>query len=238
MDKFWFPGEADMKRTESRWLAGFLLTGFILLFGFATMARADDITSPMYAVNGIMTLVGNNVCAPSPCTQTIDFSLDVGYEFTDYNAYAPTVSNVTAVWSGPLGSFTAAAPGSGNVGGNSGFSTGCGGSDSNYIGFFDPAGDEFDIHLCKGLVSEPVAPSILWADLYKCETTTCANDFFTGSLSGLTPPAVVFLDATLSDVTVTAIPEPAPLFLLLTIGLPCLLVLAARSKLDAPPSSF
>ena len=56
-------------------------------------ARADGLPPPLphaYNVSGALLLVGNNVCAGLPCTETIAFSFDLGYQFKpDLNLYEP-----------------------------------------------------------------------------------------------------------------------------------------------------
>jgi len=89
---------------------------------------------------------------------------------------------------------------------------GCFGADSNFIGLFNPSGDEIDIHLCQGFVSSPVAPSINNADLFGCQTAVCVTDFSNFPTPG-SPQLGIFLGAPVRS-KVSAIPEPSATALL------------------------
>jgi hypothetical protein len=182
-------------------------------------ARADGLPPPLppaYNVSGALLLVGNNVCAGLPCTETIAFSFDLGYQLKpDLNLYEPYVVHLVDTWSGALGSFTQSTPGLHFLSDPiipPGSGGGCFGADSNFIGLFNPSGDEIDIHLCQGFVSSPVAPSINNADLYGCRTAVCVTDFSNFPTQTL-PQLGIFLDAPVVS-KVTAIPEPAAITLL------------------------
>ena len=68
--------------------------------------RADPI-NPFYDVTGTMTITGNNVCTPSPCRKTIDFSFLYGYNYNSafgvYDAYV-VPSSISVSSFGALGS--------------------------------------------------------------------------------------------------------------------------------------
>jgi hypothetical protein len=123
----------------------------------ASKLRADS--TPLYNVSGTMTINGNNVCTPSPCNETIQFSFQYGYTYDSaqnlYDGYAvPGTMSVTSF--GNLGSAFATTGyifGSGNVGPT------CLGGDSNYMEFSNPANtDEIDLHFCAVQETSPIAP--------------------------------------------------------------------------------
>lgn len=159
-------------------------------------------------VTGVLLIVGNDACAGLPCTETIAFSFDLGYEF---NPEAPTyrayISNVADNWSGPLGSFSQTITGLGATAN----------ADQNDLAFSDPTGEEIDIHVIQGFVS--TLPSAVtfssYADLYSCGTTTCVTDFAPSFFQGRTPPVFGLFVGGPAEFTVTAIPEPATFSLLL-----------------------
>ena len=182
-------------------------------------ARADGLPPPLppaYSVTGALLLAGNDVCAGLPCTETIAFSFDLGYQFQPgLNLYEPYVVNLVDTWSGALGSFTQSTAGRHFLGDptiNPGGGGGCFGLDSNFIGLFNRSGDEIDIHLCQGFVAAPVAPSILDADLYGCHTAVCVTEFSPFQSQSL-PQLGIFLNAPVGS-KVTTIPEPATITLL------------------------
>src|SRR6202035_1243745 len=113
---------------------------------------------------------------------------------------------------GPLGQFNLL--GGGGVGGFLHSPTPALGGDSNYVAFFDTGGDEIDIHFARGDGLSRFVPSIVSADVYGCQTVTCANDF---SRVGPQPSIGVFNYGEV-EATVTLVPEPQTLALLL-IGL-------------------
>jgi hypothetical protein len=189
----------------------------------AIPARADGLPfllPPAYSVSGALLIVGeDNACGGLPCTETVAFSFDVGYQFLDSNLYRAYATNMVDSWSGALGSFTKSQAGPifpGIVTGVTGVCAG-GGGDANFLAFGDPAGDEIDIHLCQGFASTPVAPSIRAADLYGCATTTCVNDFVPldrGQTTTL-PQLGLFLFGPV-EFRVTTTPEPATITLLVS----------------------
>jgi hypothetical protein len=171
-----------------------------------TPVRADQIVlAPAWDVSGTLSIVGNNACSGLPCTETVAFSFDLGYEFfPDVNTYEAYIANVTENWSGDLGSFHVTTTGPQRVN-----------ASQNIFGFADPADDEIDINIIQGFVSTPpVTPSFVGATLYTCGTTTCLTDFAPSLFQGRTPPQFGILVGGPAEFTVTPTPEPATLTLL------------------------
>lgn len=175
------------------------LLGLVCLF-FTIPAHADT----MYTVTGTVTLVGNNACGSSPCTQTIDFSFDFSYQFNQtagtYDAY---LSNLQTNWSGPLGNFTQDFTGQTTQ------------MAQQYWPFADPAGDGIAIYLPSSAptVLTPTAPTITGADLYVCGSSTCVTDFVPPDQQSTTLPLTgLFVPASVQYTVRT--PEPATLSLL------------------------
>jgi hypothetical protein len=179
----------------------------------------------MYSITGTITMMGNDVCGSSPCTETIDFAFQLGFQLADgeYDAYAV---NATSSWSGDLGTFTYDFSGPYRFG--TPYPTGCGDGDVNYLGFFDPAGDEVDVHLCDNAESTPVVPSLSYADLYRCMSITCYNEFETpGLFSG--PGTMAIFQGENLESTVTQVPEPST-FILVATGMLALGLLGATQR--------
>lgn len=160
---------------------------FLLAIVGIKPAQADSI-GPLYDVSGTMAFTGNNDCTASPCSETLQFSFQFGYNYdADQNLYEgyalPGTISVTSL--GVLGtSFSTNGHISpiGNVGPT------CSGGDTNYMEFFNSAGtDEIDLHSCATYEPNPfVAPSFTWTDIYGCTSVDCANDFNSGHpFSGL-----------------------------------------------------
>ncbi|MDE3136919.1 MAG: PEP-CTERM sorting domain-containing protein [Acidobacteriota bacterium] len=202
------------------------LGGLTCLFlCFAIPAHADD----LYKIDGTITFVGNNACESSPCTQTIDFSLDFEWQFNGtLSLYQAHPFDLVANWSGPLGTFTqnvAQPPYFSDYPGIYGLN-GCLSEIQNYFEFWDsanggpsPTSDEIDMTFCKDYVPTPITPSIWFADLFNCGTATCLTDFYP-------PSGREGNDYTLAasiTYTVTQVPEPATIpllaFGLLVLGL-------------------
>ena len=206
----------------------------VLLFvGLALGARPIQADTTYY-VAGSETVVGNNACGLNPCTATVDFSFDLGWQ--PYNPISPLysayVTNVTANWSGALGAFsqTLAGPSSflfvsGGVSGPCSLS-----GDFNYLPFFDAGGDEIDINLCNNLVPAPVAPFISSAgQLYGCGTTVCVTDF--SHFPGVPPLQGILLPGSVEATVVeTAVPEPKVISLL-GLGILALALVGAKRKI-------
>jgi hypothetical protein len=182
----------------------------------AAPARADEIPPyllpPAYAVSGALLLVGSDACSGLPCTETIAFSFDLGYEFFGENSYLPYLTDFRANGSGALGSFT-----EGPFAGPSFL-----GAAGNYFAFF-PTPDELteiDVYVAQTSPSQfyaaPIAPTILdHADLYSCGDITCLTDFAPWLLPfwNGTSANGIFLGGPVVS-TVRAIPEPSTLSLL------------------------
>jgi PEP-CTERM motif len=185
-----------------------LLSVLSCLIAISTFpANADTV----YDVTGAALLVGNNVCSGLPCTETIAFSLDFGWEpyLTEYEAY---VSNLQAVGSGALGSFTInSGPGKGGFG--------FGGDP--FLALFDAAGDEIDLDpgISMPTSRDPVAsltPSAptFYLTLWSCKTMTCVTDFYPPDLQSGPPFAFGNVIYGTVQYTVTAVPEPSAIALL------------------------
>ncbi len=178
----------------------------------AIPAHADQIIAtppvvlpPEWYVTGALVIVGNDVCSGLPCTETIAFSFDLGYEFyPDEPTYTAYIENVTDTWSGALGFFSLTSTGPEAVN-----------AAKNVVGFVDPAGDDIEISIDQGFVSTPpVTPSLEGADLWSCGTTTCLTDFGFPFDQTRTPPVYGILTTGPAEFTVRTIPEPATLTLL------------------------
>jgi hypothetical protein len=203
----------------------------------ASVSRADQI----YAVNGSLTIVGNDACA-GLCVETLNFSFDLDeYDMIDYYvSIVPGSASVTSL--GPLGTF---GPPDGPFGP---YSYG-GNPNSNYIEFFTTAPVEFpsppgqsppeiDIWLAEDGVSEtPFVPQIAGADLFSCgffpPTQSCVTDFCPPSQECGTPERLYLIGAVESVVTPISTPEPGTLPLL-GIAFLALLFLRVRSKVTRP----
>ena len=173
----------------------------------AAPVRADGLPiflPPSYTVSGALLIVGDNACSGLPCTETVAFSFDFGYQFLGKNFFVPYVAHLLANGSGALGSFTNSNAGPLFVD-----------PEMNHIGFGDTAGDEIDIHLSEFVVPAPVAPSIIAADLFSCATTTCLTDFAPQLVPLGAPQLGIFLGGSVES-RVTAIPEPAMLISLVS----------------------
>lgn len=181
-------------------------------FFAAIPAGADGLPPPLppgWNVSGALLLVGNPVCAGLPCTETIAFSFDVGYQLRPDlgNSYLLYLTNLQETGSGALGSFTLSFPGQEDFVSN---------ADNHFV----PLGDadfEIDIHMAENMVPAPVAPSLLdFADLYSCETATCITDFAPAGFQGSTPPIFGLHNPSGPVVSsVAMIPEPSTSDLLL-----------------------
>jgi hypothetical protein len=222
----------------SRLLFSVALGWFVWLS--AIPARADGLPPPLppeWNVSGALLLVGNNVCAGLPCTETVAFSFDVGYQFLpNFNAYEAYLTDLVGSGSGALGSFIQSDVGPFFLGNPifpfndpAGLLPGaCIGSPDAQLFGFAPGGNGINLHLCQAFVSTPAAPSISGADLYSCQTSTCLTDFAPAPFQGHgLPQNGIFLFGPV-EFTVTAIPEPATLTLLFS-GL-LLLGLGAASR--------
>jgi hypothetical protein len=177
----------------------FLIWGGLLLL-FAIPAHADLVVAE-YAVNGQLTITGNNVCTPSPCTETLQFFFNVDYTLLApaSNGYPPTyfgsvVAPVFTSSSGPLGFF-----------GGGPFSNW-----TNYYPFSNNLGDEIDLSVDLGSMipqtfGVPGPPVFLGSDLFACVTPVCVNDFspYPGA-----PTVGLYLEGTL-QYTATLVPEPS-----------------------------
>lgn len=205
-----------------------------LLF-VASVSRADQV----YAVNGSLTIVGNNVCS-GLCVETVNFSFQLDeYAIrnaagtnTYYVSIVPGASSVVS--SGPLGTFDAPF-------GPLGIFGLPGGPESNYIEFHSPSfsttspSSEIDIWVSQDAVQAPFLPEIGGVDLFACGTQDCVMDFcipghsFT-SCSDARPLFRLYIPGAVNSVvTPISAPEPGTLPLLASAFL-ALFLQRIRSK--------
>jgi hypothetical protein len=172
-------------------------------------ARADN--GPVYDVTGSLTI-------PGTTPESITFSFDIGYlpSCSGCNAYDAYVIGGTA-------SFTATGPLTGPItllGGN--------GSneflnepspyvyrDANFLGLFDPAGDEIDLYFSGNHQPTPGIPTVVGTYLYSCTSAACDSalcpsyDVCTAGQRSV----ALFVNGPVED-GVTAIPEPRTIAML------------------------
>jgi len=67
-------------RLQSLWVFAFALAVFGMVCIADEPSEADSL-NPLFDVSGTMAITGNNVCTPSPCTETINFSFQYGYSY-------------------------------------------------------------------------------------------------------------------------------------------------------------
>lgn len=209
---------------------------FLICLANAQSARADDIPPgalpPEWNVSGTASIVGNDACSGLPCTETIAFSFDVGYQFlsSETPPYEAYYTDLVMSGSGALGSFTGSVDGPLFLGTPSFSPPGeCFGLDNNYLGLADPGGDSFNIHLCTAFASAPTAPALNGVDLYGCGTSQCAADFSFNPSAPL-PQLGLFVYGPV-EYTVTPLVTPEPSMLsLLAVGLIALGLAGALRK--------
>src|SRR5215467_3176503 len=157
--------------------------------------------SPVWDVNGQIVLIGNNVCYPSPCTETVNFSFDYTYQYVGGTYFGQVVGTPSFTSIGPLGSnfYTITNPIEPEA--DCGF-------DTNYMEMLDRAGDEIDISTCGNAQSTPVTPTFPVAQLYRCDTAICITDFAPSydCLSGSNVCPGIFKQASV-QATVVEVPE-------------------------------
>lgn len=194
------------RRIQSLYMFLFTLAVLGMLCLANTPLQADPINS-LYDVTGTMTITGNNVCTPSPCRETIDFSFLYGYNYNSafgvYDAYV-VPSSISVSSFGALGSSFGY---SGQIGNPQ---PGCDThavigepADANYMPFL-AGGTEIDLDACGNLQTTPVAPSFFVSELYSCGNATCESDFVPPSRMGVNPG--IFLPGTVHT-NVAAVPE-------------------------------
>lgn len=207
---------------NSRYVVVLVLLG-VICFG-ARHSQADS--SPLYDLSGTMTINGNSVCTPSPCSETIQFSFEYGYNYDSsqdlYEGYTvPGTMSVTSFGSLGSGFLTSGYIfASGNVGPT------CLGGDSNYMAFSNSSNaDEIDLHFCAIQETSPIAPSLTGTDLYGCTSSTCAKDFVPWG----TPFSGLFLGGTL-ETNVVQVPEGGTTFGYVVISLAAIGFVVFRSR--------
>jgi hypothetical protein len=178
----------------------------------ARQLQADS--TPLYDVSGTMTINGNNVCTPSPCSETVQFSFEYGYTYDSsgnlYDGYAlPGTINVNSF--GALGSSFAT---NGLILNPGSVGPTCGATrDNNYMEFKNST-DEIDLYFCALSELSPIAPSFAGTDLYGCGSVTCGTDFVPWG----TPFSGLFLGGTLQT-NVVQVPEGGATFGYVVISL-------------------
>jgi hypothetical protein len=201
-------------------------------------AYADSILVASYAINGSLSLTGNNVCG-GPCVETLTYSFRLDYFavtlaslkpafyvsdvpcvdglFSGQNStcyQAASVGPVLVSASGPLGSF-----------GDQGY-----GCCWFYQGFYMPfvnsqTTDEIDLYI-GNVVTDPAlgipVPYASWADPWMCASATCNNDFRNGAT----------INTGTAEFTATriAVPEPSTVELVAT-GMLAIGLLMAASRI-------
>ena len=186
-------------------------------------ARADG-GAPVYDVQGSLTI-------PGTTPETINFNFDMTYTLTalgTYNAYAIGGTG-SFTETGPLGTpFTLYGGGSSNVAlGNASPFVSYG---SNYLGFFDPSGDEIDIYFSGNAGSNPGPPAVVGTYLYSCTSAACDANFCPpayGCTAGQQSAALLIF-GTVED-SAKQVPEPRT-FAMLFASLAGLLLLVKRSS--------
>jgi hypothetical protein len=182
----------------------------LILLICSVPAMADGLPAPLppeWNVTGALLLVGNDVCAGLPCTESVAFSFDLGYQPLGFGfGYEAYFTNFRDSGSGALGTFTEQG-GSGESFVN---------AERNHIGLGLPVGTEIDLHLSVFVEPAPVAPTVVFADLYTCFTSTCATDFAPPEFSSLPLPINGVMTGAIVQSTVTTTPEPATLTLLVS----------------------
>lgn len=207
-----------------------IVCAFICAVGiFAAPAHADNV----YYVAGSATVVGNDACGASPCTEWINFSFDLTWQpFASY--YNPYYSNLVTNYSGSLGSFTQSGPALEPVVKVSPLPPGqCGSTDFNYIPFFSTEMGEVDINLCGDTEPQaPVAPQIdSYGQLYSCATAACVTDFAPPIDQGQSAASGIFGPVSV-EASVQSIPESEPSTItLLAVGMLALALEAIRRRL-------
>jgi hypothetical protein len=173
-----------------------VLSAIVLLF--IPPAWAIPVNPYTYNVVGDLSIVGNNVCGPSPCTESLHFAFQFAWVPIPEPppAYQATVNpeSVNLSSSGPLAPFTILSV-----------------SPYDYwFGLFNSGGDEIDVeaiglnHLSLVTDTPQIPPTFLGADLYACRTQLCSTDF-----TSYPPGAAVFLGGS-AHITATAVSDPVP----------------------------
>jgi hypothetical protein len=205
-------GGRFMRKLNKVWFP-YLLAALICFFSLP--AKAD----PIYQVTGTGLFTGNNVCSGSPCTETINFSLDLFWVFTNGSGYSLHFSDFSATGSGALGSF------------NDSIVAGTFACCSYFLQITDPEGDRIDFNAGPGSNLAPAMPMLTGITIDACQTMSCVTDFYPLNLQS--GPPYAFGDVVVANLTDTEslVPEP-PEALLMSLGLTTvgLLGLWARTR--------
>jgi hypothetical protein len=212
----------------------YLLPLLLAVLVCSCSARADG-GAPVYDIQGSLTI-------PGTTPETINFNFDLTYSLTafgTYNAYA-IGGTASFTQSGPLGTpFSLFGGGSSNVAlGNASPFVSYG---SNYLGFFDPSGDEIDIYFSGNAGSTPGPPAVVGTYLYSCTSAACDANFCPpayGCTAGQQSAALLIFGT--AEDSAKKVPEPSA-FTMLFAALAGLLLVAKRSTVARSlrlPSAF
>jgi hypothetical protein len=202
----------------------YLLPLLLAVLVCSCSARADG-GAPVYDISGSLTI-------PGTTPETINFNFDLTYSLSGsgtWNAYA-IGGTASFTQSGPLGTpFTLFGGGSSNVGlGNPSSSVG---PSSNYLGFFDPSGDEIDIYFSGNAGSTPGTPAVVGTYLYSCTSAACDANFCPpayGCTAGQQSAALLIFGT--AEDSAKRVPEPRT-FTMLFAALVGLLFVVKRSTI-------
>jgi hypothetical protein len=174
----------------------------------AVPAGATSFNPYTYNVEGQLSIFGNDVCTPSPCTETLDFSFH--FQWVESGAggifqiyIPPGTATITA--SGPLGDQWRTVQGL--------FYS------PYYFPMADQYGNEIDLDMPNLTFSETpwIGPTFFGAELYACQTAACVDAFVDPIYSDRQPPYYgIYLGGTVQYTTerLDAVPEEGTLGLL------------------------
>jgi hypothetical protein len=189
----------------------------------ATAANGDSLIE----ITGDFVAVGNSVCGPTPCTETIAFDIELAPSilFPDENPAGPVVANFQKLdfsGSGPLGNYSGeqgdSFPGEDGPGTTAGFLYLNAGSQEEVDVIYSIAavGGGFDVQLGT-------------AFFFTCQSATCVSDFSTigQPCAGTSCGAASF---SAENLAYSQVPEPSSLLLLAGGLLLCIGALALLSR--------
>jgi hypothetical protein len=175
----------------------------------AVPAQATSIGPYTYDIDGQLSIVGNDVCSPSPCTETVHFAFRFQWVETGVTGLfqvnvLPGFTEILAT--GPLGDSWRTVEGL--------FYS------EYYFPMLDTSGNEIDLDMPNLTFTETpwIGPTFYAAELYACRTQICVTDFVRpdSGLGDSPPLTAIFLGGPL-QYTATAVPVPelSTLFFLL-----------------------